>query len=94
MLIPDSVKIGPKVFRVERPEVVVDGASSLWGQCDHSECWIKVANKLADEQAVATLLHEVIHELDVQYDLGLKESQVRRLAYGLLSFLKDNDLLR
>ncbi|MBC7340628.1 MAG: hypothetical protein H5U04_12405 [Firmicutes bacterium] len=65
MLSLDSVKVGPKVFRVERPENIVDGGDSLWGQCDHSKCVIKVAGRLADDQAAVTLLHEVIHALDV-----------------------------
>ncbi len=94
MRIPDSVKVGPRAFRVEQPENVVDGANSLWGQCDHSLGWIKVAGKLPEDQQAVTLLHEVLHALDVQCDLGLREGQIRRLAYALMAFFKDNGLLK
>jgi Zn-dependent peptidase ImmA (M78 family) len=93
MRIPDSVKIGPRVFRVEQPQNVVDGADNLWGKCEHSAGVIYVAARLSQDQQAVTLLHEVIHALDHQYDLNLKESQVRRLSYALMSFLKDNSFL-
>lgn len=51
---------------------------------------IYVADDLPKDEVSDTQLHEVIHILDYMLDTELQESQVHRLATGLLAFFKDN----
>ena len=63
------------------------------GECnDNAQAlYIREGQVLDNEQD--TLLHEGIHAIDEQMQIGLKEAQVRRLATGILSVLKDNPKL-
>jgi hypothetical protein len=49
---------------------------------------IRVGQPLEQEQD--TVLHEVIHAIDNELNLGLREAQVRSLATGVLAVMKDN----
>ena len=45
------------------------------------------------EQEQDTLLHEVVHAVDCELSLNMKESQVHGVATGILAVLKDNPKL-
>lgn len=51
---------------------------------------IWVADDLPKEEQQDTMLHEVLHIIDYSMDTDLSETQVKRLATGLLAFFKDN----
>lgn len=60
------------------------------GELRFREQVIYVRKALHPQTAQETLLHEIIHGLDFQMDLGLDESQVERLANGLRAVLTKN----
>lgn len=68
-------------------------ADDEMGECDDNgqALYIRDGQVLDNEQD--TVLHECIHAVDEQMQVGLKEEQVRRLATGLLAVLKDNPFL-
>ena len=87
---PASIRIIGKKFTVSYP-TSVDG--ELVGECDTDKQMITVLDGQPLESEQDTLLHEVLHAIDEMVDAKLKESQVKRLATGLLAVLKDNPKL-
>ena len=88
---PLKLKILGKPFKIEW---LTDGLDpELNGECDTDKQVISVRDGQPLESAQDTLLHELIHAIDEAVDSGLKESQVKRLATGLLAALKDNPSL-
>jgi hypothetical protein len=83
-----SVKIIGKEVRVD-----IVGRDTIQGNSGLSNATllrIWVAKDLPKEEAQDTMLHEIIHILDYSMDTELTETQVKRLATGLLAFFKDN----
>lgn len=85
---PEKLKILGKPFQVKWVSEGLD--AELVGECDSDKQVISIRDGQPLEQSQDTLLHEVIHAIDEAVDAGLKESQVKRLATGLLAVLKEN----
>ena len=64
------------------------GDSGSW---KHTEDWlIRVKKGLTPSTAATTVLHELLHVFDGQYELGLDEPGVRSLEMALVSLIRDN----
>lgn len=90
--IPDKVRINGIIYDVEIANYEGNDFVSInyWGHCYHDKCKI-VLNKSIDKQKLEqTFLHEIIHIINIDYELKLDEDDVTRLANGLYAFLKDN----
>jgi hypothetical protein len=85
---PQSVVVIGKTFTIEYVEKVDDDDNS--GECDDAAQIIKVNRKQHAESIKDTLLHEVIHAVERQLDLRMKEKQVHALAVGMLQVLREN----
>lgn len=85
---PKRIRILGKRFTVSYPEAV---EGDLVGECDTDSQTIAVQDKLPLESEQDTLIHEVLHAIDEMVDSKLRESQVKRLATGLLAILREND---
>ena len=91
MIIPNSVNILFKNYAVGYENGMRnEKGEMLYGQIDYIEQTITLNKAAKDEQAEATLLHEVIHGIDELYNIGLKEKQVEKLAVGLYMLVRDN----
>jgi hypothetical protein len=65
-------------------------SEKLNGDCDPDKQRILIRDGQPLESSQDTLLHELIHAVDEAVDAKLRETQVKRLATGLLAVLKDN----
>ena len=95
--LPKTLKIGYAVYKVRRvPDLRDEGGAALWGSRNPNFVEIRIDGVLVDghPHLFATLLHEVLHEVNDQCRLHLDEDNVNRLANGLAAFLQDNKLLR
>jgi len=88
---PKTLKILGKPFTVRWLTEGLD--PDLNGECDSDKQLITVRAGQPLEQEQDTLLHELIHAVDEAVDSRLTESQVKRLATGLLAVFKDNQRL-
>lgn len=88
---PKSLKILGKPFRVEYLTDALD--QELNGECDSDKQVIRVRDLQPLEQEQDTVLHEILHAVDEATDSRLSESQVKRIATGLLAVFKDNPRL-
>lgn len=89
--IPQSVHTGKK----DRFEVVwVDGfpAPETVGETRFNPKQIAIKIGQTEREAVLTYLHEVIHAADHTHEIGLTETQVRKLERALIPVLKEGNL--
>lgn len=95
MEIPETLRIGPYNYAVQFSEKVIgDHNEALYGHIIFESQLVKIQSGLSPERTAAILLHEAIHGIDEYMGIGLNEEQTKRLATGLLAFLRDNHLLR
>jgi hypothetical protein len=88
---PHRIKVLGKPFEIKW--LSAELSPELLGECDSDGQVIMVREGQPLEQEQDTLWHELIHAVDEAMDSRLKESQVKRLATGLLAVIKDNPSL-
>lgn len=89
MKLPSLIRVIGKPYSVELvPKTKLETADL--GECKYPEQQITIQSGQAKEQEQDTLLHEVIHAVDEAMDTDLSETQVRRMATGLLAVFHDN----
>lgn len=86
--LPRTIKVLGKKFRIrilgEEEDADSEGLMTL------SKQEISVRPREAVEQVQDTTFHEIIHAVDESLYLRMTETQVHKLATGLLGVLKDN----
>jgi hypothetical protein len=85
---PERLKILGKPFTIKW--LTEELSPDLVGECDTDRQVISIREGQPLESEQDTLLHEVCHAIDEAMDARLKETQVKKLATGLLAVLKDN----
>lgn len=92
MNIPKNVKIGYKDFEVNLvPNKVIDEDVICYGNINHNDQIINISSLYGEDQQKMTFIHECLHGIDDMAETDLTEDQVRKLAKGLYSFIKDNE---
>lgn len=84
MIIPSQLKIGGHIFTIERREM--DGKC---GETDYNKYTITIDAALKGIGEGATLIHEIFHVINGEFDHTLLES----LAQQLFQVLSDNGML-
>ncbi len=83
------------IFGVKHTVVFADNQfrqDTMMGKSDCKDGKILLCSDMPTEIQEQTFFHEVIHLIDMNLSLNLKESQVNALATGLYSFIKENKL--
>lgn len=60
------------------------------GQYDQGNQLIVLKKGMAYDQAIATLLHEIIEAINIDLDLGLKHEAICGMETGIYQVLKDS----
>ena len=89
--LPKRVNLLGKYYAIERVDVV--DAEGNVGEADDKKQRIRVLDQQGFENERDTVLHEIVHALDYQLQLHLKEQQVHLLGTGLLHLLRENPKL-
>ncbi|AZO96141.1 hypothetical protein [Halocella sp. SP3-1] len=90
----DIIKIGPYDVKLSFADNLRDeNDKELYGIIHHTQDEIEINTKSSVEKQKVSILHEVMHGIDVTYQIGLSEEQTEVLATGIYQVLKDNDLL-
>ena len=103
MKIPETVKIGGRIYEVMYPYKFEDSPQVLNGLHDGARQTIKISAIDAHGaercgQAIQhTFLHEILHAISMVYGGGLNSNEdceniIDQMAEGLLQVIKDNDL--
>lgn len=88
-MIPDSVEIGGHPYRVLFEKGLVRNSGSQGNSCGNEQT-IKIDPELTQDMAESTFIHEVIHQLDYVYNIGLEHKQVYQLEASIFAFIKAN----
>jgi len=95
MKIPDKVKVAGHIYKIEWNNEWLNDNGCV-GYSFHNKlliylCKIFRGDKLSESIIEETLLHEILHAVDVNYNHHtLSEEAVDRLSEGLYQVLKDN----
>ena len=90
MIIPEKIKIGGQIYKIDITENLYLGAADNSGKIDFKSLTIKIL-PLAKEKMEVIFLHELFHGM-LEF-LGYKEhneKQIDELAHALHMIIKDN----
>lgn len=85
-----TLKILGKRYTVAKAKRSSEALIGHNGMCRSNQLSIHFADDMQPDEQADTVLHEVIHAVDHQMDTELTETQVRRIATGLIAVFKDN----
>lgn len=83
--IPNEIKIIGKTYAVD----VVEDMENC-GECLDTKQLIKIDHEMPHELTQDTLLHEIMHAIDYQMHIGLKEREISAMASGITAVIKEN----
>jgi hypothetical protein len=63
------------------------------GECRFDPPQIVIKNGQSEREKFGTYAHEAIHAASEEYDIGLTETQVRKLEKALVNYLRLNKLV-
>ena len=95
MKIPNKIKVAGHLYRIKYDDKRLS-KENIVAEVNHDKneialCEYYHTTKRAKSEIEESLLHEILHIIDTNYnDHSLKEKQVKRLAIGLHQVLKDN----
>jgi hypothetical protein len=91
LLIPYTVHTGKKdKFEIVWVDDFPDGATA--GETRFNPLQIAIKKGQSEKETVLTYLHEVIHAASYTHEIGLTETQVRKLEKALIPLLKEGNL--
>jgi hypothetical protein len=90
-----EVKIGAHIFSVSYSTPIIQdgGFERLNGYIDHHAATIQVDNSRVESKIAETLLHEIIHGIEIDRRLDMSEHQVDQVAAGLMGVCADSPLV-
>ncbi len=79
--LPKTIEVGGLVYKItytDKPsDTDAEGRQTMWGQIDYWDRSIRIYIKnRTKEDIYHTLLHEIIHAISQQYQLGLEEKEI------------------
>lgn len=90
---PKELEIGGETYRIrfipyqKRPEK--DG-KRFYGYCDNDLRTIEIMRGQGREESFKTLIHEILHAMEFEYEFDIPHRLVARLEEPLFRFLIDN----
>lgn len=88
-LIPPRIRITSKVtYEVVYIKEFKD--SDIMGETRHWSKQIVLGDNQTDKEKIETLIHELIHAISDENDLGITETQVHALEKGIIKLLTLN----
>ena len=89
MNIPSTVKIGGLLFTVKEKANEIRDNSRSGSSCGNTQ-QISIDKDISQQFKETTFIHEVLHQLDFVYNIGLEHQQIFQLEAGIYAFIKDN----
>jgi hypothetical protein len=91
MIIPPKVKILGQDYTIEfmKPKK----GRSFIGRCFPHGNHIQLDECLCEDKMGETFMHEVLHAIDENLELGIKHKSINRLGIAVYQFLKDNNYI-
>lgn len=80
MKIPNKLMIGNSEYIIGVSDIL---NSSIAGGCHHEQKMILISSKQNQDEAIATLFHEILHAIEGECKLTLGHKRINRMEYAL-----------
>jgi hypothetical protein len=90
--IPKSVTIGGLEYNIRFEENMVRDKSRT-GESSGNKQELVIDPGMSKQIQETTFIHEVLHQIDFVYNIGLEHQAVFQLEAGIYAFLKSNNLV-
>ena len=87
--IPHLVRFKTAQYRIVWCKELKDGDH---GETTFDNKQITLSEAYGDKETVHTYIHELLHAVSEEYDVGLTEKQVRKLEKAVYWFLKEGNI--
>ena len=87
MNIPDKIKVGYKEYKLEEWKQTVASANEAQGQFFSKEGVIGYVTTEKGVSHANTILHEILHAIIYQWNIGLEEKEEEKLVNGITNGL-------
>lgn len=94
MRIPKQIKAFGFVYPIIQRKNLRDKSGRWLGLINHKKGWIKIEKDAHQGRKEESLFHELIHFVNMEKLIRMREKQVEDLSTGLYTILKDNNLLK
>lgn len=89
-----NVKIGYRNYELKFEDIIyTDKPEELYGEIKYDDEVIRISRKFSLKQQAATILHEILHGIDEDREVGLTEKQVSQISIGLFDVMAKNPKL-
>lgn len=85
---PKDLMVGENLWEIKFKRKLIEGGVPCTGLCDPSDRIIYVKYPQTNEELFSTLIHEVIHAIEFEYDANIGEYKVRKFEKGLMQFFE------
>ena len=92
MKIPNKLKIAGHVYKVKLTHINALDSGDNYGTCDVPKQIICLNETNSNTRMRETLLHEILHAIDIEFGFGLNEQIVNTLGLELHRILYENKL--
>lgn len=94
--IPSRVQVAPRIFYniVWQKEIVDTKGNHLYGLTDLTNKVITIKMDMPAKLTIETYIHEYIHAVSEEYELGLTENQVLAMEHALPYVLKKGNIFK
>ena len=89
MNIPNKVKIGGFQYSVSQADNLLRDENKSGDSCGNKQS-IRIDSSATGQLKEVTFIHEVLHQIDYAYTIGLEHQQIFQLEAGIFAFIKDN----
>lgn len=91
---PREILVGDSIWAIRfmRRLAADDGKMITWGLCDPAEQTIYIRLGQSPKERLKTLLHEILHAIEEEYQLDIPHQLIHRLEDPLARLLIDNYL--
>ena len=86
-----KVRIGGTFYELEFKDGLYVGDKKVSGYINYSDGQIRVDSNLPHVSLEETIVHEIIHGIETEYELDLEERDVKCLARGFINVMIDNE---
>ncbi len=77
---------------VDHPEIADGWIAHTWGYCDIERKRLEVLKRLGDRNKLRTLVHELFHAIEEEYDLQLEHKVLDAFSIAIADTLISNFL--
>ena len=87
--IPSHIRVGAAMYKIviNKDKLIEDGSD---GYCNPADSVLVINSEVGPQRKWQVLVHELLHAIEVQYNIKLNHRKINQLESALYQLLKDN----